>query len=150
LLGLVILAVSALGCGDDQNNYPASVGVSGPPRLAITNPTDGSCVILSDEEQPVVRVHIAIENWALRPYGYCGMQYLQCGFAVYLVDGEEAKRSASLVTDVPFDGAASPVGQHVLRVELRNDADEVVLDEVENPLVREVVVNAVEADAGCE
>jgi len=58
-------------------------------------------------------------------------------------------RSASLVTDVPFEKLSSPTGKHHLRVELRNDDDVVVLDRMKEPLEAEVSIEAVEAGQAC-
>jgi len=77
------------------------------------------------------------------------MQYAQCGFAVFLVDDEEVMRSASLVTDVPFVDVSSPAGSHRLRVELRDDSDVVAVNDVEEPLAREVSVLTVDAGDAC-
>jgi len=121
----------------------------GPPAMAIAAPADGACVVLQDDPGASVRVRLELQNWLLRPYGYCGGVYSQCGFAVFLVDDQEVARGAALVTDVPFAGLPSPAGSHRVRVELRNDADVVVMNREGEPLTDEVSVITVAAGESC-
>jgi hypothetical protein len=141
------LALCVAGCGDDDEG--AVVVSLGPPAMSVASPADGACVVLQDDPGATVRVRIELQNWLLRPFGYCGGVYSQCGFAVFLVDGQEVARGAALVTDVPFAGLPSPAGSHRVRVELRNDADVVVLDRAREPLADEVSVITVAAGESC-
>ena len=137
----------AVGCGDDDTEV-ASV-VTGPPSFSIDSPSDGDCVVLHDDPGMSIRVRISVENWLLRPFGYCGTQYQQCGYAVFSVDDTELVRSASRVTDVPFAEQPTPGGAHRLKVELRNDVDVVVLDADGEPLLRGIDVVTVVPDDTC-
>ncbi len=143
----VLTVLTMAGCGDDDETK--AVIPLGPPSLSVVFPSDGACVMFHDDEVPAVRVRIEAQNWLLRPIGYCGETYSQCGHAVFFVDGNEMIRSASLVTDVPFEKLSSPTGKHHLRVELRNDDDVVVLDRMKEPLEAEVSIEAVEAGQAC-
>jgi hypothetical protein len=148
---LVLLSLSlafwVAGCGDDDEG--TAVVSLGPPAMAIAAPMDGACVVLQDDPGASVRVRLELQNWLLRPYGYCGGVYSQCGFAVFFVDDQEVARGAALVTDVPFAGLAAPAGSHLVRVELRNDSDVVVLDRDREPLADEVNVTTVAAGESC-
>ena len=138
----------AIGCGDGSNDSTASSIVPSP-SLVITNPTEGACITLHDDPGLTIRVHISIENWLLRPYGYCGTVYSNCGFAVFFVDNQEVMRSSALVTDVPFAELASPTGTHRLRAELRNDADAVAEDADGDPVEHELQVITANAAEAC-
>lgn len=141
-LGLLAAASATTGCGDDGGDETTTVPL-GPPAVAITVPEPGACLEL--DENNAVRVKIVLQNWSLRPPGYCGGIYQQCGFAVFFADGQEVARSASLVTNLSLAALASPAGSHTVRVELRNDADEVQLDREGEPLVAEVEFSALES-----
>lgn len=138
-----VAALSLLGCSDDDGEE--AIVVLGPPAVSISSPQEGACVVLRDDADRTVRVRIELQNWSLRPRGFCGGVYAQCGFAAFLVDGEVVARSASLVTDVPFAGLASPLGNHRVTVELRDDNDEVQLDRLKEPLAASVNVVVAEA-----
>lgn len=135
------------GCSDGESS--AVVATLGPPAIGIASPKPGACVVLGDDADRTVRVHIEIENWSLRPQGFCGGIYKQCGYATFLVDGQELVRSASLVTDVSFGRLPSPPGAHRIRVELRGDDDVVQLDEEGEPLAAEVDVSTANTSDGC-
>ncbi|MFW5739477.1 MAG: hypothetical protein ACOC1F_03835 [Myxococcota bacterium] len=147
-LALVALpiVVSATGCGDDGTD--TAVVPLGPPAVSIVDPVDEACIVLQGEDQ-VARVQIGLRNWSLRPKGFCGDVYAQCGFAVFLVDGEEITRSASLITDVPLAALPSPTGAHTIRVELRDDEELVQVDDEGLPLTAEVNVVAVMSADAC-
>lgn len=146
VVSVAAMATTLLGCGDDESS--TAVAALGPPAIAIASPDEGECVILGDDQKATVRVQIALQNWSLRPEGFCGGVYSQCGFAVFLVDEQEVVRSASLVTDVPIAG---PVGNHLIRVELRDDEDdgEAQLDRDGEPLTAELTVKTVDATETC-
>ena len=141
------LALCVAGCGDDDEG--TAVVSLGPPAVSLASPADGACVVLQDDPAASVRVRIELQNWLLRPYGYCGGVYSQCGFAVFLVDDQEVARGAALVTDVPFASLPSPAGSHRVRVELRNDADVVVMNKDGEPLTDEVSVLTVGVGESC-
>jgi hypothetical protein len=147
VVSVAAMATTLLGCGDDESS--TTVAALGPPAIAITSPDEGVCVLLDDDQQATVRVQIELQNWSLRPEGFCGGVYSQCGFAVFLVDEQEVVRSASLVTDVPLAGLPSPVGTHRIRVELRDDDDEPQLDRDGEFLTAELTVKTVDATGTC-
>ena len=146
VVSVAAMAATLLGCGDDESS--TTVAALGPPAIAIASPAEGLCVILDDKQQATVRVRIELQNWSLRPEGFCGGVYSQCGFAVFLVDEQEVVRSASLVTDVPIAGLP---GSHRIRVELRVDDDdeEPQLDRDGEPLAAERTVTTVDATGTC-
>lgn len=100
---------------------------------------------VAGDEDPTVDVRVSVQNWSLRPQGYCGEVYAQCGFLVFLVDGQEVTRSASLTTSVPFGSLGSVEGEHRIRVELRGDDDVVALDAEGEPLAAEIGVTVAES-----
>ena len=138
LLATVVLAASS-GCGDDGSSSETTT--LGPPSLSIETPLNGACVAIDSDAGLSVPVQVVMQNWYLRPEGFCGDVYSQCGFLVFLVDGQEAVRSAALMTDVPVGS----LGEHQIRVQLRGDDDLVALDAEGQELVADVRVTVAES-----
>jgi len=135
LLGLTTI-VAAFACGDEQSE--ATTASLGPPSITITSPEPGACI----EIAAAARMTISVENWSLRPPGFCGAAHSQCGFAVFFVDDAEVTRSAAIATEVPVDPVT---GDHRIRVELWNDDQEVQLDRDGAPLAAEITVSLAES-----
>lgn len=146
-LAIIAGAAAAPGCSDDDATSNSML-VSGPASLAVTDPADGACVVLRDDPGWTARVSVQTANWYLRPRDFCG-DYPQCGWIAAFVDDQRVAESAATVIDVPFRGLSSPSGQHVIRIELRSDADQVATGGDGKPLSVELTVNAVEPGGYC-
>lgn len=135
-VGIAVLAVTIAfvcpSCSDDQSSPAASVP-QGPPSLSIVAPSDGACVVLRDDNGWTLRVTLAIQNWTMRPRGYCA-GYPQCGFAVLFVDDVRTTDVAGLVADLALRTLLSPEGDHIVRAELHGDDDVVAVDANSVPL----------------
>ncbi|MBI5533699.1 MAG: hypothetical protein HY898_13345 [Deltaproteobacteria bacterium] len=149
LRSTLVVALAAAACtlpactsGDDASS--AIIAPQGPPTLSIVSPNDGDCVVLASGEQTALRVTIKTKNWTMRPIGYCGA-YLQCGHVVAFADDVRVAEASALVIDVPLT-----VGDHTVRIELRDD-DEVVGKGEDGGLLRaEVKVRAIAPGQSCD
>ena len=146
-LALIAGAAAVPGCTDDDATSNSML-VTGPATLAVTEPGDGACVVLRNDAAWTARVSVQAANWYLRPRDFCG-DYPQCGWIAAFVDDQRVAESAATVVDVPFRGLSSPSGQHVIRIELRTDADQVATGADGKPLSVELTVTAVEPGGYC-
>ena len=143
---LPFVAFAALllcGCDDDDTSSAAAAQQAGPASFTIVAPKDGDCVVLRADEQWTVLVTLSISNWAMRAPGYCGSAS-QCGHAVVFVDDTRVAQTASFVADVPMQE-----GDHVVRVELRTDADAIGIDGQGKPLSQTITVHALSPGSSC-
>lgn len=149
LVSCLCLAIPACSDSSESDSKP----LLGPPSVHIDSPEDGTCVVARSDDENTVSVSVSTTNWTMRPPGFCGETYEQCGFAVFFVDDVAVAKSASVVTDLPFVQALPENTQtpstHTIRVELHGDDNVVQLDHDGNPLQASVEVNVAPAETQC-
>lgn len=165
-LGLALCLAFVVGaCSSDEENGDARP--LGEPELSIrslggvTEPSGTVEVELDcDAKLPLT---VSVTNFALRPPDAC-FRYPQCGQIAVLidpvlvdggvVDAAATQLSATTFTDIDFAVLDEPEGEHLLRIELREDGMETAaLGEGGKPLASELRVNATlasDCDAGAD
>lgn len=166
-LGLVLcLSGLVAACSSDEKGGDGTRQL-GEPALSVqsvggvTGPSGTLDVELGcDGKLPLT---VSVTNFALRPPDAC-FRYPQCGQIAVLIDpvlvdggvsdAAALQLSATTFIDVDFGVLEEPEGEHLLRIELREDGMETAaLGEGGKPLASELRVNATlasDCDAGAD
>ncbi|MBW2525953.1 MAG: hypothetical protein JRI23_17360 [Deltaproteobacteria bacterium] len=139
---LVAIALAAAAC-DDETQEPVALGPTGPPSMAFVEPQSHdvhpACEQVGDEPDARVPLLVETSELVLRPPDACG-SYVQCGHLALYVDDVLNNESSVPAIDLllrklgdryhdgrPLPATGEPDVLH-LRVEVQDDAGEVMLD----------------------
>ncbi len=153
LAALSALALYACGGDDDTSNRPRP-----PPTLALASVTSAggptwtpssaeSCVEIGSDPAGTIVVNVVRQNFELRPPGACG-GLRPCGTVVLLIDGDQVAESATEAVGFGFGSSGLGTGQHLLRVELR-DQDGLPVMDPDQKLIGDEATLEVRAPGGC-
>mgnify|MGYP001827796455 CR=1 FL=1 len=154
--GLIpVVAVSAvlLGACDDETAEPVPLGPTGPPSIAVVEPSGAEagpvCISIGDDPDARIPLLIEAEQLVLRPPEACGA-YVQCGHLALYVDQVLNNESAVPSIDVllrklgdryhdgePHEGTGEADVLHV-SIEVQDDLGDVLVDHDGEALVVEL------------
>jgi hypothetical protein len=143
LIPLVAVSAVFLGACDDETAEPVPLGPTGPPSIAVVEPSGAEagpvCVAIGQDPDARIQLLVEAEQLVLRPPEACGA-YVQCGHLAVYVDQVLNNESSVPSIDVllrklgdryhdgePHEGTGEPDLLHV-RLEVQDDFGDVLLD----------------------
>lgn len=122
------LAASLSAC-TTETGTAIDFGPSGTASLAIVTPSNGACIAVPEGTiDPVIPLSFTVDNFLLRPPGYClSNSLVQCGRVRVSVNGVYNNEGGSATVDVQLRKLADRYKDIVISASLVNDVGELYL-----------------------